>query len=361
MPAEPVPLRPARARRRVPVSVLVSASILFGPLALLALAVLSAALYQRWADVRDARRYPPPGVLVDVSSSLRHLNCTGAGAPTVVLDSWAGNNSVLWMRVMPLVAERGRVCAYDRAGLGWSEPASGLRTAGQMADELRALLLAAHEPGPYVLAGSGLGGYTVRLFASRYPRDVAGVVLMDTMSEEHVPQTGQNEALIRTVAWAGTLGIVRAKAELTGAGWSRVPPYPQSAWPLVSALNLRTSAFRAARDESLALDQSAAQVRAERAAFPPIPLVVITPGPPRGAGSAGSSAPAPPEGPSASAEDTIGTPQWRYWREQHARIVRTSPRGRHIIAAETNAPFALTHPGVVARAITEVVDEARRQ
>src|SRR5687768_7244510 len=82
--------RVARPRWRIPVSVLVSGSVLLGPLLLLALAVLLAAGYQRWADTRDARRYPPPGVLVDMSGSRLHLNCTGVGGPTVVLDSWIG-------------------------------------------------------------------------------------------------------------------------------------------------------------------------------------------------------------------------------------------------------------------------------
>ena len=331
--------------RRVPASVLVSGTILFGPLLLLALVVLCTTLYQRWADARDARRYPPPGVLVDVSGARLHLDCTGIGGPTVVLDAWAGTSSLLWMRVTPLVAQRGRVCAYDRAGLGWSEPsqhASDSRTAGTMADELRALLIAAREPGPYVLVGSGLGGYVARLFASRHPRDVAGVVLVDTLSEDRIPQSDQTEALVRTIGSAGTLGIVRAKAELTGAGWSRVPPFPQSAWPLVSALNMRTTAFRATVDERLALEQSAAQVRAERTSFPPVSLVVLTPGAPSG-GATDSSPPA----------------QWRYWRDEHARIAQLSPRGRHVIAEETNPPFALTHPHVVARVIAEVVNDVR--
>ena len=357
------PIRLAR-RRRIPLSVLVSGSILFGPLVLLGLAVLLTAGYQRWADVRDARRYPPPGVLVDVSGSRLHLTCTGAGSPTVVLDAQLGHTSLYWMRVMPLVAQRGRVCAYDRAGLGWSEPsprANEPRTAGALANELRALLTAANEPGPYVLVGSGLGGYAARLFASRHPRDVAGVVLVDTMSEERIPQTNQNDAGVRTLSWAGPLGLVRAKAELIGSGWLRRPPYPQDSWPLVTALAFRTATWRASGDEWRSLEQSAAEVRAARTAFPPVPLVVVTPGHTGAPRGVEGPAPSPPAASSASGQDASGLALWRYWRDEHARIAHTSPRGRHVIAEETNAPFALTHPGVVARAIAEVIDDARRQ
>ena len=145
---------------------------------LLALAVIGA-VYQAVATEMDQRAYPPPGEMVDVGGYRLHINCVGQGSPTVILESGLGNMSVDWANVQPEVAKTTRVCAYDRAGTGWSEPGPEPRDPQQIAHELHTLLGNAGIDGPYVLVGQSFGGLYVRMYAARYPKEVEGMVLVD--------------------------------------------------------------------------------------------------------------------------------------------------------------------------------------
>ncbi len=124
---------------------------------LLVLAVIGA-IYQAIATEIDERSaFPEPGEMVDVGEHRLHMNCVGQGSPTVVLDGGLGYTSVEWSGwVQPEVAKHSRVCAYDRAGMGWSEPEPGPPNATQTTAELHALLGEADEEGPYVLVGHSL-------------------------------------------------------------------------------------------------------------------------------------------------------------------------------------------------------------
>lgn len=119
--------------------------------------------------------------LIAVAGARMHLHCDGAGAATVVLIAGFESSSDSWSAVTPALTERTRVCAYDRPGLGASEPATtttGTFTA--QAVDLRALLTAAGEPGPYVVVGHSFGGLAAVEFAEQYSADVAALVLVDT-------------------------------------------------------------------------------------------------------------------------------------------------------------------------------------
>jgi pimeloyl-ACP methyl ester carboxylesterase len=122
------------------------------------------------------------GNRVDIGGRALYVSCTGTGTPTVVLEAGGGNSADTWAGVQPEIARFTRVCSYDRAGLGQSDPApAGVRTVQDSVDDLHALLTAADISGPIVLAGHSLGGLIVRLYASQYPGDVAGLVLVDGM------------------------------------------------------------------------------------------------------------------------------------------------------------------------------------
>src|SRR5829696_87334 len=132
----------------------------------------------------------PAGERIDIGGRALFISCTGTGAPTVVLEAGGGNAADTWARAQPEVARFTRVCSYDRAGLGQSDPApSGVRTVQDSVDDLHALLAAADISGPIVLAGHSLGGLIVRLYASQCPGDVAGVVLVDGMPP-NLPTSG---------------------------------------------------------------------------------------------------------------------------------------------------------------------------
>lgn len=120
-------------------------------------------------------KYPPPGKMVDVGGLRMHIHCQGEvskGTPTVLME--AAEFSLSWASVQPEVAKFARVCAYDRAGLGWSEASPDPRSGTNIVQELHTLLEQAGEKPPYLLVGHSKGGMYVRLFAQKYPLEVAG-------------------------------------------------------------------------------------------------------------------------------------------------------------------------------------------
>src|ERR687897_1680021 len=205
--------------------------------ALLALAV-AGAIYQVIATERAERAYPPPGEMVDVGGHSLHINCVGQGSPTVLLDAGSGGFSAQWVRVQRQVSGTTRVCAYDRAGMGWSEMGPEPRDARQITGELHTLLKGANIEGPYVLVGHSFGGLYVRTYAARYPDEVAGVVLVDSSSPKqvsHQPVTRdsnepqkQSFAVVPRLARLGVslparLGVVRLLSKLDPAS-PELPP-----------------------------------------------------------------------------------------------------------------------------------------
>ena len=180
----------ARAKRSVPQRIGRGLVGVFGVVVVLG---LSGAAYESLAEAADTRAFPPPGRMVGVGGYRLHINCMGTGSPTVVIDAGWGDSSGAWSSwVQPSAASTTRVCTYDRAGMGYSEPGPLPRTAERFATELHALLSNAGEPGPYVLVGHSMGGFTVRVFAHDYPGDVAGVVLIESMSPSAAKGSGSD-------------------------------------------------------------------------------------------------------------------------------------------------------------------------
>ena len=132
---------------------------------------------------------------VDVGGYKLYLHCLGAGSPTVVLEAGGDDVAETWSLVQPEVARFTRACAYDRAGLGQSDPGPEPRNGLQIVKELHTLLANAGVEGPYVLVGHSLGGMYVRLFADRYPEDVVGLVLVDS---SHIDQFERNASVLPT-------------------------------------------------------------------------------------------------------------------------------------------------------------------
>jgi pimeloyl-ACP methyl ester carboxylesterase len=123
-----------------------------------------------------------PGTSYDIGGRSLHMHCTGAGtgSPTVVLESGLGEMSSSWARIQQSVTETTRVCAYDRAGQGWSDDADAPEDGLAVARDLHALLAAAGESGPIVLVGHSTGGVYAMTYAAQYPDDVAGLALLDS-------------------------------------------------------------------------------------------------------------------------------------------------------------------------------------
>ncbi len=151
------------------------------------LAVVSVGAGTETVLSRTAPDYEMPGQLVDVGGHRLHLHCTGTGSPTVVLEPGAGMSSSTMGWIQPAVARDTRVCVYDRAGRGWSDPADTTQDATQIATDLHTLLQRANVPGPYVLAGHSFGGLYALTYAAQYPTEVAGMVLIDSTAPESAP------------------------------------------------------------------------------------------------------------------------------------------------------------------------------
>jgi pimeloyl-ACP methyl ester carboxylesterase len=182
--------------------------------AVVALALIGAS-YQAIATARDSRNHPPPGQLIDVGGYSLHIYCRGNGTPTVILDALFPGTVSNWAWVQPEIATTTRVCAYDRAGLGWSDRGPMPRDALHQAAELHTLLANAGVTAPYVLVGHSLGGLTVRMFADRYPDQVAGLVLVEASDPDAWSRLGKPEGVgvdhtMLTVApLLGRIGVFR--------------------------------------------------------------------------------------------------------------------------------------------------------
>ena len=140
--------------------------------------------YQTIRESLDRRLYVAPGQLIDIGGHRLHLHCAGSGTPTVLLESGLGETAAYWGWISPAVASDTRVCVYDRAGRGWSDPVSVPQDGVAVATDLHMLLDRAHVPGPFVLVGHSSGAQYVRIFAGRYPEQVAGMVLLDGQPAE---------------------------------------------------------------------------------------------------------------------------------------------------------------------------------
>src|SRR6201987_5033971 len=124
--------------------------------------------------------YVEPGQRVDIGGRNINLHCAGSGSPTVILMAGIFSWSVVWYKTEPVIARKTRVCAFDRAAYGFSDPAPRPQVLSDTVNDLHAVLIAAPMSGPYVLVGHSLGGVEARLFTQRWPKDVAGVILVHT-------------------------------------------------------------------------------------------------------------------------------------------------------------------------------------
>lgn len=157
----------------------VSECVVLSIVALVAAAVAGSSSYNAIAVHQFWAANPPPGVFYTVNGHRMHMNCTGSGSPTIILDSGLGNDALIWGGVQPVLSETTRVCSYDRAGFGWSDALPAPRDADHIAAELHGLLLQAKVTGPIVLMGHSIAGLYMREYASRYPEDIAGIVFVD--------------------------------------------------------------------------------------------------------------------------------------------------------------------------------------
>lgn len=255
---------------------------LIGLLGVVLVLGLSGTVYESVAEAADARAYPPPGQMVDVGGYRLHINCIGTGSPTVVIEAGWGDSSGAWSSwVQPPAARTTRVCTYDHAGMGYSEPGPLPRTAERFSQELHALLDGAGVPGPYVLVGHSLGGATVRVFAHHYAADVAGVVLIDSMSPSAAkPSTSaaKTEPDSHSIAdWAATLPARTGLLRLLSGPLDAYHGLSREQANAYSSFSIRPRSFQTWLDEGKGMPASLAQAGAVKS-LGAVPLIVLSRG-----------------------------------------------------------------------------------
>jgi len=157
----------------------------FVVVAVSAVAIVCGVLYEQLSRRDVASEHPPPGQLVDVGGHRLHLNCTGSGSPTVILEHGTGlTGSLSFVLVQPEIAKSHRVCSYDRAGIMWSEGGRKKSSVALFVDDLHSLLTNASESPPYIMVGYSFGGLLVREYTSRYPLEVQAMVLVESVHPE---------------------------------------------------------------------------------------------------------------------------------------------------------------------------------
>ncbi|WP_327587504.1 alpha/beta hydrolase [Nonomuraea sp. NBC_00507] len=245
--------------------------------ALVALAGVTGFGYESLARQGDGTRHPAPGRLVRVGEHRLHITCTGAGTPTIVLEAGLAESSASWDDIQRRLSGGSRVCSYDRAGYAWSEDGPGPRTASQAAGELHALLAAAGERGPYVLAAHSYGGTIVRIFAGRWPDLTAGLVLIDVTDETADDALAVSRPLIAT-QFTG-FGLLARAGLLRLAGDALVPAEATAVARAHAPVVYGGRSMDAARAEAWSSLESAAQVSAtvRPGAWGDRPVVVIIP------------------------------------------------------------------------------------
>jgi pimeloyl-ACP methyl ester carboxylesterase len=205
------------------------------------------------------------GRMIDVGGHRLYIECAGTGSPVVVLQSGLGESSSYWGRIAPDAAASTTVCAYDRAGHGRSDAAAGPQDGIALATDLHTLLERAGVAGPYVLVGHSSGGAYVRVFANRFPDEVAGMVLLDAQPADAFTVLPDYPATYRTLRMVYSLSPSLARIGILG--------------PILglSADQSTPAAGRGARDEVLALPSALQQAQA-LTSLGDRPLVVVSAG-----------------------------------------------------------------------------------
>ncbi len=289
----------------------------------------------------------PPGKLVDVGGRKLHLLCTGTGGPTVVLEAGASAFAIDWSLVQPEIARTNRVCSYDRAGHGWSDP-GGSGDPGVAAD-LHSVLQATGEQPRYVLVGASKGGLYVRLYHARFPDEVAGMVLVDPAYEERLFTMIEGKPVtiasltaeqLRATIPPGPVKVPRRSPQ-TGAPFDRLP---RALYEIRIELERR---LIASVPESVPYDAVVKSAEQERATLAKLREISMTQD--------------HPIGDRPLIVLTRGMDSSQELKDAHARLARISSNSRHVVVAGAGHEIHLFEPVAVIQAIQDVIAAAKNK
>ncbi len=317
--------------------------------------LLAATVAGQLQQARLQRAYPAPGRLIDVGGHRLHVLEAGAGGPTVVFENGQGGMALDWHDVQSEISAQSATLAYDRAGMGWSEPGPRPRNLPVLVDELRAVLHAAGASTAYVLVGHSLGGLIVRAYAHAYPDEVAGLVLLDATHED-LPEVYPAAFTAKADAMADAMRRQRPVIAAVNASGipalfaSLVPDSVASKLPddvadaRRAAQFMDTSTAVSAADEMIALRDSLDHVRHSRQPLGDIPVVVLT------HGKAAGAEDGVPEG---LEEDVEAA-----WQSMQENLATISTNARQVIADGSGHFIHIERPDLVIDAIGQVLAQA---
>jgi pimeloyl-ACP methyl ester carboxylesterase len=283
-------------------------------------------------EVSAGRDYlpSPPGRLIDLGTHRLHLYCVGTGAPTVVFESGLGGLALEWRGLQAALAGSHRVCSYDRAGYGWSDPGPAPRTADRLAAELRRMLDRAGEPAPYVMVAHSFGGYVAQLFAKQHPGAVAGVVLVDSSHPDQYRrfprdyQENYDRSTRRRTSWGSSVAL---------------PAHYPAQWrALAEKLMRQPKTLRAVRLEYRSFVRSGEQVSAA-GPMPVVPAVVLTRGDREW-----------PEGANGDAMEAL-------WPDLQRELAAAMPRSHHFVIGGSGHHIHLDRPDAIEQAVQLIVEQ----
>lgn len=262
-----------------------------------------------------------PGKRIDIGTHRLYIDCRGEGSPTVVIDAGMGGFSLEWQHVQSRLAQRVRVCSYDRAGYGYSDSGPAPRTSARMAHELHLLLEKAGVAGPYLLVGHSFGGYNMRYFAHAYPVDTAGLVLIDASHPEQFERFPRRQL---PPAAGDSNGTLVTRPVMTDN-------YPEALRRRAMVLMATYKARHAQGEEFRHFMESAAQVRDLE--LPDVPILVLS------------------RGRQVWPDTAYGNEMERIWAELQADLGTLSDRTLHLIAANSGHAIHFDQPQAVTTAV----------
>ena len=311
-------------------------------LALLIALPLGGLIYEAYADGIGAQRFAPPGMLVDIGGRRLHLLCIGEGAPTVFFEGSGFGNSASFAAARERIASRTQVCSYDRSGMGWSDPAAGPVSTGDLARDLAVLQDRASLRAPYVIVASSIGGLTAELFARQFPERVAGLVFVDaanslTLAERQIATRWVKPAAC-TAGFLAYFGIVRLADPFDLRAETSEQTERSAALTYNSRPWMQLCAMARGLPETLREFEDAPPLR------PAIPVTVLT---------------------ASSSEETVPPfvrrvvdiePMRALSQATHPRFAKLSARGKWQVVPDSTHLIASSQPDAVVEAVFEMLE-----
>jgi pimeloyl-ACP methyl ester carboxylesterase len=311
---------------------------------LLVLVLAGSAIYNRWAFRHYRAIYPPPGNVYLVDGFNMHLYCTGSDGPTVILEAGAGDDARIWGKVQPEVSKVTRVCSYDRAGFGWSDPRPGLRDSNSIADQLHGLLAAARISGPIVLMGHSIAGLHMRAYLSKYRRDISGVVFVDAATPEGIERMHRiYERLLRQIVWIRPLMTMGA-GRLAGKCGSTPPPGMEAYTAWYRADNYCNPSYPTTYAQELEGFEASAREVMHTGPFGDVPFLIFSRDP--------DVIPSMPPG-GAGANDS------RLWFSLQEGLKSLSSRARRIVARRSTHYIQIDRAGLLNPEVSVFIRQLR--